>query len=91
VVIEAFAVGLPVVSSELGSMKQIVSEGFTGIHFTPGDPVDLAEKIEGLVSQPRLLEKMRAESRAEYERRYTPEKNYRMLISIYEGVLASLP
>jgi glycosyltransferase involved in cell wall biosynthesis len=89
VVIEAFAVGLPVVSSELGSMKQIVSEGFTGIHFTPGDPVDLAEKIEGLVSQPRLLEKMRAESRAEYERRYTPEKNYRMLISIYEGVLAA--
>ncbi len=89
VLIEAFAVGLPVVSSDLGSMKLMVKEGRMGIHFKPGDPVDLVTKIEGLLSQPRLLQQMRAESRAEYERRYTPDENYRMLISIYKGVLAS--
>lgn len=88
VVIEAFAVGLPVVASGLGSMTLIVKEGRTGVHFTPGDPVDLVEKIEDLLSQPRLLEQMRVESRAEYERRYTPERNYRMLISLYEDLVA---
>jgi glycosyltransferase involved in cell wall biosynthesis len=45
VVAEAFACGVPVIASRIGVMAEIVQEGRTGLHFTPGDPEDLADKV----------------------------------------------
>ncbi len=45
VIAEAFACGVPVVASRLGAMRELVEDGRTGLHFTPGDAADLAAKI----------------------------------------------
>jgi glycosyltransferase involved in cell wall biosynthesis len=45
VIVEAFACGLPVIVSRLGSMAEVVTDGITGLHFTPGDVEDLAAKV----------------------------------------------
>jgi len=87
VLVEAFAKGLPVLTSALGSQGSIVEHGRTGLHFRPGDPEDLAAKVEWLLSHPAELVWMGKEARAEYEAKYTAEKNYRMLIAIYREVL----
>jgi glycosyltransferase involved in cell wall biosynthesis len=50
VAVEAFANGLPVVASRLGSMAEIVEDGRTGLHFTTGDARDLAEKVTWMVA-----------------------------------------
>jgi glycosyltransferase involved in cell wall biosynthesis len=84
---EAYAVGLPVLASNLGGMSSLVDSGRTGFHFRPGDPEDLVAKVEWALSHPEELAAMRKESRAEYEAKYTAERNYQMLMDIYEKAL----
>lgn len=86
---EAFASGLPVIASRIGSLEEIVRDGVTGLHFNPGDARDLAAKVEWAWSHPEELARMGQAARAEYEAKYTPERNYQMLMGIYERALAS--
>ncbi|BBM69084.1 glycosyl transferase family 1 [Rhodothermus marinus] len=81
---EAFACGLPVIASRLGAIAEIVEEGRTGLLFNPGSPEDLAAKVEWAWAHPRELAEMGREARREYEQKYTAEKNYEMLMAIYE-------
>lgn len=87
-IVESFAGGVPVICSRLGAMQEIVEDGRTGLHFTPGDADDLAAKVEWSWKHPGSTRKMGREARAEYENKYTAEKNYEQLISIYELTLA---
>jgi glycosyltransferase involved in cell wall biosynthesis len=87
---EAFACRTPVIASRMGAMKEIVSEGRTGLFFSPGDPDDLAEKVEWAWSHPDEMRAMGVEARKEYELKYTAEKNYPMLMEIYQRAIDSL-
>jgi glycosyltransferase involved in cell wall biosynthesis len=86
---EAFASGMAVIASRLGAMEEIVKDGHTGLHFTPGDAEDLATKVEWAGSHPKEMEVMGREARGEYEAKYTAERNYPMLIDIYKRALAT--
>lgn len=87
VIVEAFACGLPVVASKLGSMEEIIQDGITGMHFKAGDADDLAEKINAMFGSPERLIQMGINARNEYEAKYTPEKNYELLMDIYNTVI----
>ncbi|MGB7590051.1 MAG: glycosyltransferase family 4 protein, partial [Terriglobia bacterium] len=89
VAIEAFACGLPVVASRLGSMAEIIADGENGLHFAPGDGAELAEKVEWAWTHPEEVAAMGRAARAEYEAKYTPERNYKMLMEIYQRVLGA--
>lgn len=84
VVAEAFAKGTPVIGSNLGTIRTIVSHQRTGLHFDSGDPASLAEQVEWLIAHPDERLQMRVAARQEYEKNYTPERNYEALIRIYE-------
>jgi len=85
---EAFAVGLPVIASNLGSMSSVVDHLRTGLHFEPGNASDLVEKVRWLRAHPTEVALMRAQARREYETKYTGEENYAQMIHIYESVLS---
>jgi len=85
---EAFACGLPVIASRLGAMAEIIDDGRTGLHFEPGDPEDLAAKVEWAWSHPEAMQAMGREARREYEEKYTAEWNYKMLMDIYHRAIA---
>lgn len=87
VAIEAFACGVPVIASGSGAMKETVTDGLTGVLFRADDPADLARKVEWAWSHPNQLESMGKMARAEFERKYTGEKNLRMLEEIYRQAL----
>ena len=87
VIAEAFASGVPVLGSRLGSIQEVVAHGRTGIHFTAGDPTDLAEKVDWAWNHPSELRAMGREARLEYESRYAAERNYSLLTEIYSQVL----
>ncbi len=87
VLIEAMAHGLPVIASRLGSMLEIVEDGVTGLHFTGGDPQDLAAKVKWLWSHGEERERMGQEAFRVYQERYTPDRNYKMLMAIYEEAI----
>jgi glycosyltransferase involved in cell wall biosynthesis len=85
---EAFAVGLPVIASNLGSMSSIVDHGRTGLHFEAGNASDLVDKVRWLRAHPAEAMHMRTQARLEYEAKYTGDRNYAQLMRIYESVLS---
>jgi glycosyltransferase involved in cell wall biosynthesis len=85
VAIEAFAKGTPVVASNIGAIAELVTSGRTGLHFQPGDAMDLANKVDWLMSNPQDLAYMRRQARSEFTAKYTASQNYHRLISIYQG------
>jgi glycosyltransferase involved in cell wall biosynthesis len=88
-IVEAFAYGVPVICSRLAAMEEIVTDGRTGLHFTPGDSEDLAAKVEWAWAHPREMQEMGRGARAEYEAKYTAQRNYEMLMEIYAKVIAA--
>ncbi len=86
-VAEAYACGVPVLASDLGSMKEIVKHGVTGLLFRPGDGEDIRAKALLAWNNRQYAEKLGRQARKEYEANYTGERNYEMLIRIYESVL----
>jgi glycosyltransferase involved in cell wall biosynthesis len=87
IIAEAYAVGLPVIASNLGSMASIVDHHRTGLHFTAGSASGLVDALQWYVGHPAEVSLMRAQARLEYETKYTAERNYAQLMDIYDSVL----
>ena len=86
VIVEAFAKGTPAIVANLGAIAELIDPGRTGLHFRPGDSEDLVAKVEWMRSHPAELAQMRREARAEFEAKYTAQKNYQKLIEIYSRI-----
>ncbi len=85
---EALACGTPVICSRLGAMEEIVDNGRTGLHYVPGDAAELAAKVSWAWNHPVEVREMGRAARREFEAKYTAERNYPILMDIYEGVMA---
>jgi glycosyltransferase involved in cell wall biosynthesis len=86
-IIESFACGKPVIASNLGAMAEIIENGKTGLLFEPGNVDDLVKKILSAKNNPEKMKEMGLNARKEFEEKYTPEKNYKILMNIYEKVI----
>ena len=82
--VEAFATGLPALVSKIGSLTEIVAPGRTGLHFTPGNAVELAQQVNWLRERDDERMQMNALARAEYQNKYTAHRNGLLLIEIYQ-------
>jgi glycosyltransferase involved in cell wall biosynthesis len=87
VIAEAYAAGLPVIASDLGSMQSLIDHGRTGLLFRPNDAEDLADQVQWASAHTAELNRMRSEARAEFEAKYAAERNYQMLTNIYETAI----
>ncbi len=87
VLAESFCQSLPVIASRLGAMAEIVEDGVTGLHFTPGDSDDLAAKVRWAAEHPDEMLRMGESARQIYEEKYSPEANYPQLMAIYEEAI----
>jgi|ERR1700761_5574155 len=87
---ESFACGVPVICSRLGAMQEIVHDGYTGLHFTPGDPHDLAKKVEWAWNHPNEMKIMGRQARLEFEKKYTADENYIRLKRIYDSAISDM-
>ncbi len=90
-ILESYAEGRAVVASDMGSRRELVRDGETGILYRTGDVDRLAEAIEKLSADPELARRM---GRAGWEfvgQRHAPEDHYRKLTAIYERLTADKP
>jgi len=62
-VLEAFAAGVPVIASNLGGLPEAVADGKDGLLFRAGDVADLAQKMQELTRNQKLLAHLRANVR----------------------------
>ena len=86
-IIEAYAVGAPVIASRLGSMSSMIKSRRTGLFFNPGDPEDLARQVEWVLMNAEILAFMRRSARMEFETQYSAARNYEMLMAIYKRAI----
>ena len=86
-IIESYASGTPIIASKLGSMTTLIEHGKTGLHFRPGDVVDLIKQVKWAVSHPAEIKAMRGNARAEFEAKYSADRNYAALMDVYNLAL----
>jgi len=86
--IEAFSTGTPVIASNLGAMKELIRDGVNGLLFEPGRERDLVRRIEDVLKERVDVNEISEKARATYLRYYTPERNYNLLLTIYNKAIA---
>jgi len=88
-ILESYAEARAVVATDLGSRRELVQEGKTGLLYKTGDVGQLASAIEFLSSQPGLADRMGRTGWEQVRQRYTPEAHYKALVDLYERVVAA--
>jgi glycosyltransferase involved in cell wall biosynthesis len=87
VLLEAMVHGIPVIAPRLGGIPEIVEDGNTGFLFEPGNPVDLAKKMEVLWNDVNLAMQMGKKGRQKAIREHSQDIYYDRLIAVYEQAL----
>jgi len=88
VLVEAMMMGLPVISSRIGGLAEIVDDNVTGLLFEPGNDNEMAEKIRYLWERPDLCLAMGRAGREKALREYSSEKYYESLIAVYKKAIS---
>ncbi|MGE3153754.1 MAG: glycosyltransferase family 4 protein [Nitrospiraceae bacterium] len=83
VLMQAMAVGLPVVSTTVGSIPDVVRNGETGFVVRPRDAAALAERIRLLLNDGDLRARMGAAGRSLVERHYSLDRMLDELERVY--------
>ena len=86
VILEAMMYGLPVISSNEGAIPDIVKHNETGFIVEKQNPIKLAEKIEWLISNPRLAKKMGENGQTQFHKKYTIKKFENRLTDILNDI-----
>jgi len=82
VIMEAMATGLPIVSTKIGGIPEMVVENETGFLLRPGDAVALADAIEKVISNLSLAQKLGQAGRECAQEFFSIEKNVRELCAL---------
>jgi glycosyltransferase involved in cell wall biosynthesis len=90
-IVEAFAVGLPVIASRLGAMAELIDDGVNGLLYEAGDAAELTDCLNWAIAHPAELTAMGGRARERFEARYTAERNFDLLMDVYATARARAP
>jgi Glycosyltransferase len=82
VIMEAMATGLPVVSTRIGGIPEMVIDNETGFLVRPDDPVALADAIEKVINDRSLGQKLGQAGHGRAQTLFSIEKNVRDLCAL---------
>lgn len=91
VLMEAMAIGLPVLSTLHGGIPELVLDGQSGFLVPERDVHTLAERLEYLIEHPDIWPEMGRAGRRFVEEHHDIRKLNRRLVEIYETLLARHP
>lgn len=87
VLLEAMAVGLPVVSSAISGPVEMIADGVDGALVPPGDPAALVRALAGLVATPQKAVALGVAARAKVLADYGPASLKRRLDAVLDRML----
>jgi len=91
VLIEAMALGRPVIAPRLGGPREIVADGETGILVTPRDPEALGQAIARLIGDPATRLAMGRAARERVDRVFDIRHHVRAVERVFDDVLGDTP
>lgn len=86
---EAMAHGVPVIASRIGALNDTIREGRAGLHFTPGDAVDLARQMRRLWDDPMLCRRLGAAAHDDVRTRFNADVHFDRLVAAYDAALTA--
>lgn len=84
-VLEAMALGKPVLAANIGGLPEIVKDNETGWLFPAGDAAALSQKIKECYNSPDI-ELLGRQARAQVEQQNCSERHYDELLECYDSV-----
>jgi glycosyltransferase involved in cell wall biosynthesis len=85
--IEAQAMAVPCVATNIRGCREVVEEGVTGFLITPGDSEALGEALQKLLADPELRLRMGREGRRRMHQCFDEAEVGRIVMAIYQKVL----
>ncbi len=84
-ILEAFAAGVPILASDVGSVPELVEHGVTGLLLPSLARVDVADAVERLLDD-RAAERLGEAAWRRWRDRHSPERGLAELEAAYEAV-----
>lgn len=84
---EAMGIGVPVISSKLTGIPELIEDGVNGLLTTPGDHEELADAIERLLNDPDLAEDLASRGREKVLKDFSVDRYTDDLISAWKDLL----
>jgi glycosyltransferase involved in cell wall biosynthesis len=87
--IEAMALGVPVIATDVGGPGEIVRDGVEGLLVAPDEPSAWAGAIRALAADPALRSQMGRAGRRRVEQAFTPVHHAAAMLDVYEQAIAA--
>ena len=87
VVLEALCMGVPVLASDVGGVREIIEDGATGLLVPPRDPKAIARGIVQLLTDRELADRLCAAGKRAVFEQFSFEKRVRVEEALYAEVL----
>lgn len=87
VILEAMALGKPVIATDLGGPKETVAEGVSGFLVPPSDSERLAQRVLEVLSDRTAAAKLGENGRARLAAQFTAQQNVKQIEAIYTELL----
>jgi glycosyltransferase involved in cell wall biosynthesis len=88
-VIEAMAYGIPVVSTPVGSIPEVVTDGLHGLLVNAGDVKGLSDAIDKLMSESEMRHQMSLKCYSKIKDEYSIDKTFEKLTNLYHSITLS--
>lgn len=92
VLMEAMAMGLPVISTRITGIPELIEEGVGGLLVAPGRADELADRLESLLTDPTLCHELGIRGREAILREFDAERSATQLYELFsERLLGPAP
>jgi glycosyltransferase involved in cell wall biosynthesis len=88
-ILEAMALGLPVISTRVGGIPEVLDQGRCGILLVPGDVAALSAAILQVLQQPALAEQLRQAAFARVRAVYSTDAVLQAVAALYQPLLGA--
>ena len=88
VLVEAMACGIPVVTTPISGIPELVTDGVNGLLVPEDDPIAVADALQRLREEPELGERIGAEGERTVRERFDGGELAQRLVSLFDGAVA---
>jgi glycosyltransferase involved in cell wall biosynthesis len=83
VLLEAMAMQIPVISTRVSAIPELITDGANGVLVEPGDPLALAKAMEALLQSPKRADRLAENGRKTVASNYDLEANVRRFANTF--------